>query len=160
MRGSSMAVRTEPQNQAGRGRNAGRNAARSASTRAGQTRNAKRDAGNRKANPQAGGAPRTDPPVDPQVDPPVDAPAGAAISAIQGANPFVGLSRTQLVAALGRWGGRLLREPTVAAARAAGVASEDLRILAGVSKVDADPKDKRFADPAWDGPVWRRGKQG
>jgi polyhydroxyalkanoate synthase len=33
---------------------------------------------------------------------------------------------------------------------------EELRVLAGVSDVAADPKDRRFADPAWGSPVWRR----
>ena len=79
-----------------------------------------------------------------------------AVSSIQGANPFVGLNARQLGSAFSRWGGRLLREPSVIASKSLSVAAEDVRILVGASDLAPDPKDKRFADPAWSGPVWRR----
>src|SRR5215210_2823913 len=83
----------------------------------------------------------------------VDPPATASIN---GANPFVGLNRRQLAAATARWAGRLVRQPTVLASRLTGTGAEQLRVLAGASSVAPDPKDRRFADPAWTNPVWKR----
>jgi polyhydroxyalkanoate synthase len=80
----------------------------------------------------------------------------AATAAINGANPFVGLNRQQLAAAVARWGGSLMRQPLVLASRVAGLTGEQLRVLAGTSDLAPDPKDRRFADPAWNNPVWRR----
>ncbi|MCW2621355.1 MAG: uncharacterized protein JWL64_957, partial [Frankiales bacterium] len=80
----------------------------------------------------------------------------AAAGAIQGANPFVGLSFTQTVMAGGRWAGALVRKPTVLVSEALRWGSEELKVVAGTSAVAPDPKDKRFADPAWDNPLWRR----
>lgn len=79
-----------------------------------------------------------------------------AINAIQGANPFVGLNARQVGGALARWGSRLLREPAVVASTGLAVAAEDLRILTGASEIAPDPKDRRFSDPAWSRPVWKR----
>jgi polyhydroxyalkanoate synthase len=79
-----------------------------------------------------------------------------ATSAINGANPFVGLTRQHVVAAAGRWGVRLLREPLVLAALTAGMTAEQMRVLAGISRVAPDPKDRRFTDTAWNNPLWRR----
>src|SRR2546423_916104 len=79
-----------------------------------------------------------------------------AASSINGANPFVGLNRQQLAAAVARWGGSLARQPLVLASRVAGLTSEQLRVLAGTSKLAPDAKDRRFVDPAWNNPVWRR----
>jgi polyhydroxyalkanoate synthase len=79
-----------------------------------------------------------------------------ATSAINGANPFVGLNRQQVVAAAGRWGVHLLRDPLVMASLTAGMTAEQLRVLIGVSKVAPDAKDRRFTDSAWENPLWRR----
>src|SRR5262249_61503958 len=68
---------------------------------------------------------------------------------VLGANPFVGLTRRQIVAALGRLFQRVAVEPRVAAALAVDTARELGRVVLGRSDVTPDPKDKRFADPAW-----------
>jgi polyhydroxyalkanoate synthase len=80
----------------------------------------------------------------------------AAESAVLGANPFVSLTPEQMVRALGRWAAALGRHPTVLVAEMLVWGSDELRVLAGASPVAPDPKDRRFADPAWTGPVWRR----
>src|SRR5580700_4250106 len=82
--------------------------------------------------------------------------AEAAEAAVLGANPFVSLTPEQMVRALGRWAAALGRHPTVLAAELLVWSSDELRVLAGASPVAPDPKDRRFADPAWSGPVWRR----
>jgi len=79
-----------------------------------------------------------------------------AASSINGANPFVGLNRPQLAAAVARWGGALVRQPLVLTSRVVGLTGEQLRVLAGVSDVAPDPKDRRFVDPAWKNPLWKR----
>jgi polyhydroxyalkanoate synthase len=83
-----------------------------------------------------------------------DIPAGAA--AVLGANPFVNLTPQQMARALGRWAAMLGRHPTVLAAEVLVWTSDELRVLAGASELAADPKDKRFADSAWQNPAWRR----
>src|SRR5262249_60989933 len=76
---------------------------------------------------------------------------------VLGANPFVGLTRRQIVAALGRLFQRVAVEPRVAAALAVDTARELGRVVLGRSDVTPDPKDKRFADPAWEtNPLYRR----
>ena len=80
------------------------------------------------------------------------APAGE----IRGANPFFGMSRAQVVAAVGRLAAAIVRHPTVLVSEVADLTSERLRILAGVGTTKIDPKDKRFADPAWSHPLWSR----
>ncbi len=79
-----------------------------------------------------------------------------AAASINGANPFVGLSRQQLAAAVARWSGSLLRDPLVLTSRLAGLTAEQLRVLAGISELAPDPKDRRFVDSAWNNPVWKR----
>src|SRR3954452_12257897 len=83
----------------------------------------------------------------------IDPPAAGVI---QGGNPFVGLTAGQVAAATARWAGHLARRPTVLASRVASLGAEELRILAGASSTAIDPKDRRFTDPAWNNPVWRR----
>jgi polyhydroxyalkanoate synthase len=68
---------------------------------------------------------------------------------VLGANPFVGLTRRQIAAALGRLLQRVLVEPRAAAGLALDATRELGRVVVGRSDVTADPKDKRFADPAW-----------
>jgi len=77
-----------------------------------------------------------------------DAEDAAALGAIQGANPFVGLTPGQLARAAARWAGALGRHPTVLVSEVLKWGSEEARVLAGASSVRPDPKDKRFADPA------------
>src|SRR5438874_11758803 len=85
---------------------------------------------------------------------PVTEPPATAV--IQAANPFVGLTASQVAAAAGRWAGRLLREPAVLSSHALALGAEELRILVGASSTAIDPRDRRFTDPAWRHPVWRR----
>ena len=68
---------------------------------------------------------------------------------VLGANPFVGLTRRQVGAALGRLLQRAAVEPRVAAAVALDTARELARVVMGRSDVAPDRGDKRFADPAW-----------
>src|SRR5262249_3826820 len=68
---------------------------------------------------------------------------------VLGANAFVGLTRRQIVAAFGRLLQRVVVEPRLAAAVALDAARELGSVILGRSDVAADPKDKRFADPAW-----------
>jgi polyhydroxyalkanoate synthase len=68
---------------------------------------------------------------------------------VLGANAFVGLTRRQIAAAFGRLLQRVVVEPRLAAAVALDTARELGRVILGRSDVAADPKDKRFADPAW-----------
>jgi polyhydroxyalkanoate synthase len=87
---------------------------------------------------------------------PVDATEAEATAIIQGANPFVGMTLGQILSAAARWGVAMGRHPTVLVAEMLRWSSEEAKIVAGVSKVTPDAKDKRFKDPAWDNPFWRR----
>ena len=80
----------------------------------------------------------------------------AATDSIKGANPFVGLTPAQVAAALGRWAGRAARRPKVVAGTVAKLAETQVRVVVGSSGIHPDPKDKRFSDGAWNGPVWGR----
>jgi polyhydroxyalkanoate synthase subunit PhaC len=68
---------------------------------------------------------------------------------VLGANPFVGLTREQVVAALARLGQRVAVEPGVAAAAAADAAGELMRVAVGRSDIAPDRGDRRFNDSAW-----------
>ncbi len=68
---------------------------------------------------------------------------------ILGANPFVGLTREQVGAALGRLGQRVAVEPGVAVATAVGALAELLRVAVGRSDVAPARGDRRFTDSAW-----------
>jgi class II poly(R)-hydroxyalkanoic acid synthase len=50
-----------------------------------------------------------------------------------------------------RFGARLARRPDTVARRAGTLAQDLARIAVGRSDIEASPKDKRFADPAWRG---------
>ncbi|GAC1338527.1 MAG: class II poly(R)-hydroxyalkanoic acid synthase [Candidatus Dormibacteria bacterium] len=77
--------------------------------------------------------------------------------ALGAANPLIGLSRTQIAAAAGRWARHLVSEPAVALDHGFQLAGHLVRVAAGSSTVVADPKDRRFADPAFaDNPLYRR----
>ena len=76
---------------------------------------------------------------------------------ILGANPFVGLTRGQVAAALARLGQRVAVEPGVAAATAIDAAGELLRVALGRSDVAPANGDRRFAAEAWrEHPLFRR----
>src|SRR5947208_7541052 len=100
-------------------------------------------------------------PTDP--DPPA-APAvpGAGVeeleqnAIIQGANPFVGMTLGQLLRAGARWGLACGKHPTVLLSEILTWASDEAKVLAGVSDVAPAKGDKRFTDPAWERRLWRR----
>jgi len=79
-----------------------------------------------------------------------------AAEAVAGANPFVGLTPRQVGAAGGRWALNLARKPTVLAATALEMAGTQVRIGMGRGPKGIDAKDARFADPAWQHPLWHR----
>ncbi|MEO7371720.1 MAG: alpha/beta fold hydrolase [Ilumatobacteraceae bacterium] len=79
------------------------------------------------------------------------------IPPILGANPFVGLSRQQIVAALARLGQRVLVEPGVVAAHVLDTSRRLLEV--GIGRSDSAPEhgDKRFVDEVWTkNPVYHR----
>jgi polyhydroxyalkanoate synthase subunit PhaC len=76
---------------------------------------------------------------------------------VLGANPFVGLTRGQVAAALGRLLQRVVVEPGVAVARALDAAHQLVEVAVGRSDVEPARRDKRFSHPAWSGnPLYRR----
>jgi polyhydroxyalkanoate synthase len=76
---------------------------------------------------------------------------------VLGANPFVGLTREQVAAALGRLAQRVAVEPGVAVATAIDAAGELERVTVGRSDIAPERGDRRFSDPAWQqNPVFRR----
>jgi polyhydroxyalkanoate synthase len=76
---------------------------------------------------------------------------------VLGANPFIGLNREQVVAALARLGQRLAVEPGVAAATVIDALGTLARVAVGRSDVTPPKGDRRFSAPAWrDNAVFRR----
>jgi polyhydroxyalkanoate synthase subunit PhaC len=76
---------------------------------------------------------------------------------VLGANPFVGLTRGQVAAALARLAQRLAVEPGAAAATAIDATGELLRVAVGRSDVTPAKGDRRFTAAAWrDNPLFRR----
>jgi len=76
---------------------------------------------------------------------------------VLGANPFVGLTRRQVGAALGRLMGRVAVEPGVVVTGAVETGRRLVDVARGQSDVAPDPADKRFVDPAWaSNPVYHR----
>lgn len=69
----------------------------------------------------------------------------ATIDAITSAMP-VGLSPSQVVSAAGRLTRTVWTQPTTVARRAIALATEQAKITAGISDVEPDAKDRRFAD--------------
>ncbi len=81
----------------------------------------------------------------------------AADPPVLGANPFVGLTRGQIAAAVGRLLQRIVVEPGVAAARALDAAHQLVEVGVGRSDVAPARGDKRFTHPAWSSnPIYRR----
>ena len=94
---------------------------------------------------EAGGATRSADAFD-RDDPPV-----------LGANPFVGLTRRQVGAALGRLLGRVAFEPGVVITGGIDAARQLVGVARGRDDLAPDPSDKRFVDPAWvSNPFYRR----
>jgi polyhydroxyalkanoate synthase subunit PhaC len=80
-----------------------------------------------------------------------------AAATIGGANPFVGLSRAQIGAAIARWAGRLLTDPAVATDHALRLAGGLVRVAAGASTAKPERGDRRFGDAAFQtNPLYRR----
>ncbi|MET0577361.1 MAG: alpha/beta fold hydrolase [Ilumatobacteraceae bacterium] len=77
-----------------------------------------------------------------------------------GGATFVGLDGRQVLAALGRYGRSLVRNPAAIAARAVELVAEDVRIIAGTSRRSPEPKDRRFSDEAWQRRGWKQLAQG
>ena len=76
---------------------------------------------------------------------------------VLGANPFVGLTRRQVAAALARLTRRVAAEPGAATATALDATAELLRVGVGRSDIEPSRGDRRFADKAWhSNPVFRR----
>jgi polyhydroxyalkanoate synthase subunit PhaC len=76
---------------------------------------------------------------------------------VLGANPFVGLTRRQVGAALGRLLGRVAVEPGVLVDGVVDAGRRLVDVATGHSDLAPAPSDKRFADAAWaDNPVYRR----
>jgi polyhydroxyalkanoate synthase subunit PhaC len=70
--------------------------------------------------------------------------------------PFVGMTPRHMVSAAGRWAGAASRHPLVAASEVLKWASEEAKVLAGTSSLLPDARDRRFSDPWWDNPAWKR----
>jgi polyhydroxyalkanoate synthase len=76
---------------------------------------------------------------------------------ILGANPFVGLTRGQIGAALARVAQRAAVEPAAALATGLSAVADLVRVAVGRSDVEPSKGDRRFADRAWrENPVLRR----
>ena len=76
---------------------------------------------------------------------------------ILGANPFVGLTRGQIAAALAQVAQRAAVEPGAALATGLGALGDLVRVAVGRSDVEPAKGDRRFADRAWrENPVFRR----
>jgi polyhydroxyalkanoate synthase len=76
---------------------------------------------------------------------------------ILGANPFVGLSRRQIAAALARFSQRVAVEPGLAASDAFNTMGQLIRVAVGRSEIAPEPGDKRFTHEAWSkNPLYKR----
>lgn len=67
------------------------------------------------------------------------------------ANPLVGVRGQDIAASARTLFGRMIRHPGVAAKQSLSLIGELGRIATGASALAPDGKDKRFADPAWQG---------
>ncbi len=76
---------------------------------------------------------------------------------VLGANQFVGLTRGQVAAALGRLLQRVVVEPSVAAATVLDAAHQLVEVAVGRSDLTPAPGDKRFTHAAWtSNPLYHR----
>lgn len=76
-------------------------------------------------------------------------------------NPMIGVSREELLRALGLVATEVVRQPLLFTKHAGAFGNDLFSILRGKAKYAPDPKDKRFADKFWqENAVYRRGMQG
>ncbi len=81
---------------------------------------------------------------------------GATVDAMTSVIP-VGLAPGQILSAAGRLAKTTAKQPQVFARRAAKLAGEQAKIAAGMSKIEPNPKDRRFTDEVWsDNPIYKR----
>ncbi|MEO6571238.1 MAG: alpha/beta fold hydrolase, partial [Ilumatobacteraceae bacterium] len=72
-------------------------------------------------------------------------------------NMPIGLDPAQIVSAVNRFVRTTATQPRIVVRRAAKLAAEQVRIVAGTSTVQPGPKDRRFTDEAWQAnPVYKR----
>ena len=80
----------------------------------------------------------------------------ATIDAVTSTVP-IGLDAGQTAAAATRLVRKAAKQPRTVLRRAVSLATEQARIAAGISTIEADKRDRRFSDGAWtDNPLYRR----
>jgi polyhydroxyalkanoate synthase len=96
-----------------------------------------------------------------QMTTPKDEIAKSAAETTLALNPLMGgINREELVGAVAMMLRSTMTNPVTTAKSASRIAKENASILMGKSKRKADPKDRRFRDPAWEhNPFYRRGMQ-
>ena len=92
---------------------------------------------------------------------PKDEIARSAAETTLALNPLMGgINREELLGAVAMMLRSTMTNPVTSAKSATKIAKENAEILLGKSKRKADPKDRRFRDPAWEhNPFYRRGMQ-
>jgi polyhydroxyalkanoate synthase len=96
-----------------------------------------------------------------QMTTPKDEIAKSAAETTLALNPLMGgINREELVGAVAMMLRSTMTNPVTTAKSASRIAKENASILMGKSQRKADPKDRRFRDPAWEhNPFYRRGMQ-
>jgi polyhydroxyalkanoate synthase len=96
-----------------------------------------------------------------QMTMPKDEIAKSAAETTLALNPLMGgINREELVGAVAMMLRSTMTNPVTTAKSASRIAKENASILMGKSQRKADPKDRRFRDPAWEhNPFYRRGMQ-
>ncbi|NNE13019.1 MAG: hypothetical protein HKN41_12335, partial [Ilumatobacter sp.] len=80
----------------------------------------------------------------------------ATVDAVNETMP-IGLEPGQMLAAAGRLAQTTAAQPGVFLRRAAKLAAEQVKIVAGTSEIAPGPKDRRFTDDAWhENPFFKR----
>ena len=75
-------------------------------------------------------------------------------------NPIVGLAREDLLGAVSVMLRETASKPQTSIKHARAFSGDVLKILTNKSEIAPDPKDKRFADPAWSqNPIYKMGMQ-
>lgn len=92
---------------------------------------------------------------------PKDEIARSAAETTLALNPLMGgINREELLGAVAMMLRSTMTNPITSAKSASKIAKENAAILLGKSQRKADPKDRRFRDPAWEhNPFYRRGMQ-
>ncbi len=83
---------------------------------------------------------------EPEAGEPIEEVASRTTLAV---NPLIGIRASDFGGAAQALVGAAIRQPVKAARHLGAYASELAKVVRGRSQVAADPKDKRFADPAW-----------